>query len=137
MSVKKGNLVSEKTNGRIAFISAEYAEVMFRAFRHALNAIGGLKDDLSRIQLDKDSCMEFHALKYRLNKYTIFGSDCTWKNQDSELVHVIDMIDMCYKLLLMKSFYTLGDVVYMHRVLTDMEETITKKMKELEEMYSL
>ena len=137
MSIKKGSAVNEKVKGRMYFVSTEEAEIMFRAFRHALNNIKVLRSDMASIRLDTNSGMEFNALKYRLNKYSLFGSDCSWRSHDADLQHIIDSIDMCCKLLLMKSIYTLGDVTYVYKTLSDVEETINIKMAELEEMYSL
>lgn len=135
----KGSL--EKTNENVKkqryIISTNLAEVMFRAFRHALNNIATMKHDMANIRLDSNADMEFNSLKYRLNKYQVFGSDCTWRSVDSELQNVIDRIDMCNKLLLNKATYTIGDVIYLSNTLDDIKAIIQQKMEELEELYSL
>lgn len=139
MSNKNGSM--EKTNENVKkqryIISTNLAEVMFRAFRHALNNIATMKHDMANIRLDSNADMEFNSFKYRLNKYQVFGSDCAWRSTDAELQHVIDSIDMCNKLLLNKATYTIGDVIYLSNTLDDIKVIIQQKMEELEELYSL
>lgn len=137
MSNKKVSMekTSENTNKPRfigGYVSTDLVEVMLRAFRHALNNVEVMKQDLSDIKLNEQAYFGFNSLKYRLNKYQIFGSDCSWRSMDPELQHVTDMIDFCNKLLLQKSDYTLGDVAYVYMTIDEIERTIKRKKEELE-----
>lgn len=123
-------------NTKNVALSIEDAEKMARNLRRAITQIEKFLTELSNIRLSENSNLELTLLKPKFSKYALIGDDCTLEKDDSNILHMISQIDMCYKLLLMKSSYTFGDVVYVSETMSKAKELFERKLEEVDELLS-
>ena len=120
-------------NTKNVSLRIEDAEKMARNLRRAITQIEKFLTELSNIKLSGNSNLELTLLKPKFSKYALIG-DCTLEKNDSDILHMMSQIDMCYKLLLMKSSYTFGDVIYVNETMSKAKELFERKLEEVDEL---
>ncbi len=71
-----------------------------------------LYEQLKKIRIDGRLSVEISDIKWELNKYRIFQSDCSWQRENKTLAKVVAALDMLYSQLIRKDEYTVHDLLY-------------------------
>lgn len=132
--MEKASLRLNKENNINEFVNPDDAKLLMRNLHHAIDAIEKLSDELSNIKIDANTNISITLLKPKFSKYVLMGSDCSLEKENSEILHTLSQIDMCYKVLLCKTSYTIGDVIYMINTLSNAKVFFEHKLEDVCEL---
>ena len=127
--------VSENKSFEMPDLDLDVVQKIIKSCKHAINCLNDLHDELAQIDLSDNISTQINVLKPKFNKYVIMGCDCSFEKSDEDLIHVLSQIEMCYKVLLGKERYNVGDLFYMENTLTRAREFFEYKLDELNSLY--
>ncbi len=129
------NMYERNSFGSTILVDSEVAQKMIKNYNYAIRRLDALHSELSSLEVSNNLPTEINLLKPMFNKYVIMGCDCSFGKNDEDLIHVLSQIEMCYKVLLGKEHYNVGDILYMYNTITNAKEFFESKLEELESLY--
>ena len=109
-----------------------------RIMRELKNAIGRLNillAEVSNFKLDRNLHNFMCEFRWRLNKYSIMRSDCYWQEKDEDLRNTLILLEDCYNHVTKKWDFTVGDLMYVIKVLETVIFNFEEKISQLEEIF--
>ena len=98
--------------------------------RRGVSNIEETIEEFKDIKLDSTLQLRMKIFRTKLNKYMLTRSDCSWRRYDSELSNALNSIDMCYGVLMNNESYTVGNIVYVAKMLNYVKNIFEEKIEE-------
>lgn len=108
---------------------------IMRELRGAIGRLNGLLVEINNFKLDNSLHNFMCEYRWKLNKYSIMKSDCYWQTKDNDLDKTMKLLENCYKMMTHKDSYTVGDVLYVIKVLETVIFNFERKISQLEEIF--
>ena len=108
---------------------------IMRELRATINRLNELLAEISNFKLDHNLHHFMCEFRWKLNKYSIVQSDCYWREKDDNLDSTLSLLEECYAIMKAKQFFTVGDLVYVIKVLETVIYNFELKISQLEEIF--
>ena len=108
---------------------------IMRELREANGRLNELLAELNNFKLDHNLHNFMCEYRWKLNKYSIMRSDCYWQEKDEDLRKTVNLLEDCYNVITKKWDFTVGDLLYVIKVLETVIFNFERKMEQLEEIF--
>lgn len=108
---------------------------IMRELRGAIGRLNELLAEINNFKLDNSLHIFMCEYRWKLNKYSIMKSDCYWQTKDEDLDKTMQLLEDCYKVMTHKDKYTVGDLLYVIKVLETIVFNFERKISQLEEIF--
>lgn len=137
MSIKviaNGELFSHGVSFEL-MMDTKMCQRIIRDLRNAIGRLNELLAEANNFKLERNLHNFMCEFRWRLNKYSIMRSDCSWQEKDEDLRNTLKLLEECYNQITKKWDFTVGDLMYVIKVIETVIFNFEQKINQLEEIF--